>query len=924
MPKKRLEQSPFIKCVPSADFNILISGLFRLGVGYFTEPTGVGDLSAGVSEIIKAIKLKNVESTGAKAYRLLLYALNEASARVLLEDYRRNDDFVEQFSDKNIKGSISHALKEEDYYFDDTFLSTPAEHSLVGQYLEDFKIALQAAGADIRLLYSLEDKFKSYYIEAFHTHFSEKSLEFSELTNELENVTTAAYRREQEWKEYHAQLVSQVYEPIFEETFGLRQIYVPLNAYYHRKEEEQEIKVICRIEEELDKWLNASNKKDALRIITGDPGAGKSTIAKVWASKLAQDKRRVVYISLNQVRKSTRPEKVITEFFDKKTNRFKHNPYKLLGKDEHTPILFIFDGLDEWIAEGRKSVEAVKIFILEILHILDEANRGKIILRVLLLSRPIVVQENLRYFDQHCTIYHVLPLYITKDFDENTQNKELLKEDKRREWKALYSKFRNLHFNEQMLLRTKGELAEISAQPLLIYLLTVALNTAEHNIDAESINVNTIYETIINHVYERKYEGGRRYRPTEDLSKEQYFEIMENIACSAWRRGDERTTTQKAIDQQFKEQPKRIQKLWTKYISEDQSSRGVEALLSSFYFQKKDSTSEDALYEFSHKSFGEYLMARYVIRMIRKFSAIYRGDSDEAEDENIILEKWYKQFHYNGFEDYLMPYIRRELESEKETNNTTIQWQEDLTIWFQHLLKVDFTYSYNRKSFRIIKKEEGIMHYTLLNVLSHLAHVNSENLSIDSWEYSTYKGDLTYSFGFNRWLNTITPVGNKTFYSLSIKGSWLQCTFLMNYTFLNTKFSDTYWNNIIHQNVTFAGTSFKKTTLEQCEYRNSSFFFSNLKEAMIIDCKFNMSSFTHAYLNDTIFKNTSFNSTSFMETSLENTSFINVKFHGLPGATIQQFSKVKTLYGSTGLPAEIHRALQTKEYKHLWEKPENL
>ena len=41
---------------------------------------------------------------------------------------------------------------------------------------------------------------------------------------------------------------------------------------------------------------------------------------------------------------------------------FTHNPYELLKKEETTPLLIIFDGLDEWIGQGGSSVESVKAF----------------------------------------------------------------------------------------------------------------------------------------------------------------------------------------------------------------------------------------------------------------------------------------------------------------------------------------------------------------------------------------------------------------------------------------------------------------------------------------------------------------------------------------------------------------------------------
>ncbi len=926
MPKQTFKQAPPFKCLPSVDFNNLLSGLFRLAVAHFEPSSAVSNVSAGVSDLIKSIKLKEMESDGAKAYRLLLFALGEASAQVLLDDYSRNYDFKATFSYKDIKQVTEQAQNEEDFTFDDTFLSTPAEHPLVARFLENFQSLLEQSGANKRLLYGLEEKFKSYYIDAFHSEFSENYGQYSVLDSLLQNTTTPAYQREREWKEYRAQLIKQVYQPIFNEHFGLRQIYVPLNAYYHTEEgtgkEKQKKKVICRMEEELDEWMTQKAKRDTLRIITGDPGAGKSTIAKVWASKLAERGKRVIFISLNQVRKSTRPEEVIAEFINSKSHRFRHNPYDLLGKEETTPILFIFDGLDEWIAEGSKSVESVKLFIREALRLLKEANVNKVILRALLLSRPIAIQENLEQFEQDCRVYHVLPLYVTEKFSkDNTIKYELLEEDKRPIWKALYTKFNRLNFKETLLQKDKGEIAEISAQPLLIYLLTIALNAAEGEINEESINVNSIYADILNHVYEREYEDEQKHRQTEDLTKDQYFEIMENIACSAWRRGDERTTTQKAISQQFKEQPKKIQKLWDKYADEVKGSRGVEALLSSFYFQKKESVSEDALYEFSHKSFGEYLMARYVIRILRKLSAIYRGDTDEAEDENIILRKWYEQFHHNGFEMSLISHIVRELILERfKKNNKILVWQEDLTVWLDKFKNGLFIPEQSSKSFLDFRKEEGNTLFSMLSLLSMVAFVNQQTFSITGWGHINYKNDETYSSEFRNWLSKISYQGDKYLTNIKLSGSWMFCLYLSDYKFASGLLSDTIWELVRLDRVKFHKANLETSHFTTCLISDCHFNRTNLRDFTMTDCRVTHTDFKLADFRNSTIRNCHFSNVSLDLALLDNASFINVHFFKL-NVKKNQLSKVKTLYGSTGLPEDIHEALQAEKYKHLWEKP---
>ena len=78
---------------------------------------------------------------------------------------------------------------------------------------------------------------------------------------------------------------------LFSEAFGLRQIYIPLRAYYREKAnnlEQQETRVVVDLHETIKHWLQHFDVQDAIRIISGGPGSGKSTFSKILAADLAQ------------------------------------------------------------------------------------------------------------------------------------------------------------------------------------------------------------------------------------------------------------------------------------------------------------------------------------------------------------------------------------------------------------------------------------------------------------------------------------------------------------------------------------------------------------------------------------------------------------------------------------------------------------
>ena len=64
---------------------------------------------------------------------------------------------------------------------------------------------------------------------------------------------------------------------------------------------EEARRVVVDLVEYLDGWLQKGDKKDALRVICGGPGSGKTSATKVWAAELALSGHRVLYIPLHHL-----------------------------------------------------------------------------------------------------------------------------------------------------------------------------------------------------------------------------------------------------------------------------------------------------------------------------------------------------------------------------------------------------------------------------------------------------------------------------------------------------------------------------------------------------------------------------------------------------------------------------------------------
>src|SRR6185312_5420363 len=97
---------------------------------------------------------------------------------------------------------------------------------------------------------------------------------------------------------------------------SLSQIFVPLSAYYSKERPRTEMEgnvvrderqkrrhVVIDLHEELKRWVDSADPQDAIRVISGGPGSGKSSFARVFASGIAQghSKIKVLFVPLHLI-----------------------------------------------------------------------------------------------------------------------------------------------------------------------------------------------------------------------------------------------------------------------------------------------------------------------------------------------------------------------------------------------------------------------------------------------------------------------------------------------------------------------------------------------------------------------------------------------------------------------------------------------
>ena len=155
--------------------------------------------------------------------------------------------------------------------------------------------------------------------------------------------------------------------------------------------------MVVDLEAELRRWLDQTDKDDAIRIVCGGPGSGKSSSARHLAAALAREGRlRLVFIPLHRFELGTDLATAVGRF----VTRSRLLPYNPLDPQQGEPmLLLVFDGLDELAMQGRTGQEAAADFVAQLQRTLRTANTQALHLKALVCGRELVVEQNRREFE---------------------------------------------------------------------------------------------------------------------------------------------------------------------------------------------------------------------------------------------------------------------------------------------------------------------------------------------------------------------------------------------------------------------------------------------------------------------------------------------------------------------------------------------
>lgn len=423
-------------------------------------------------------------------------------------------------------------------------------------------------------------------------------------------------------------------------------------AYFrdHKKSIVRRLQV-GRLHEEAKVWLDLKDSNDAIRVVAGGPGSGKSTFARALAIRsIDQHDYDVLFVPLQDIPPTGSFEQRIEALYHTRSELgFDRvdSPLKWLGRARPDgqaplkPILLICDGLDEIAPpDTREAVNATLEFINALSSWISARNSGGCFAKCVILGRDGAAEEAFRKLniDSEKLLYvgGLRPLSSRDDWKSHNLDKTLDDPsnmsggDQRVEYWAKWARFFGLDENKipaalQPSAESEAALQELTAEPLLLYLL---LWTGYLDIKWREAaeNRNVVYQEIFNRIYRRDWGHLQRTRSsanrvvgghttTADLTPEEFMALQEALGLAAWPSGG-RIVSKTSFERTIKY-----------YLSEDQyddfkNNEGISLKSVALHSYTRSSESEESGYEFVHKSLGEYLIGRALVELNLKALAL--------------------------------------------------------------------------------------------------------------------------------------------------------------------------------------------------------------------------------------------------------------------------------------------------------------
>ena len=436
------------------------------------------------------------------------------------------------------------------------------------------------------------------------------------------------------WRAHRRGLVGWPHDPannrLFGEAFPIADLYVPLRGYevldpdgsgYDHDvpdpagaQGQRKPAWHFDLTERSVEWFRTAKKHNSMALVSGGPGSGKSTFARMFAARIAvRPNWRVLYVPLHEVKDARTWDQALATLAE-----IADLPHGLAADLADGPrrTFAVLEGIDEMQTLGHGVSVSMALFDNLATRLATDR------LRVLALGRDIGVDAIRPKLGAIApTRLHVVPLVCDEDLRNRFEwESEVPGFDLRPDWWARYRRaLPGSAAPDVMSADVLKRLPDLTASPVLNALLGLMVDgwdAAEDGpLDLAEMDRARLYDRVIRGVHKRAWglPEGALLNTLRDPAR--FLRFLEAVALAAFR--DSTRTASFAPVQAALDDPEVAAELerLLRHQGGLAEPRGdlPDLAMMAFHFRLA-SVAGEARFEFTHKSFADYLLARRIVR----------------------------------------------------------------------------------------------------------------------------------------------------------------------------------------------------------------------------------------------------------------------------------------------------------------------
>jgi uncharacterized protein YjbI with pentapeptide repeats len=522
-------------------------------------------------------------------------------------------------------------------------------------------------------------------------------------------------------------------------------------------------------------------------------------------------------------------------------------------------------------------LEIAKMLVDDLIKLVDRLDRDGWEPRIIITGRDLLIQANERSFGEEGQVLILQPYRLELDSEEIEYQgkKALLEAPQLEQWWKTYLALKPGALPIPAFL-SHGTFKELVEQPLLNFLMALTYLRGEADF-GENANINNVYFDLMARVLDRPWGKHTHLKWTI----EEFLEVMEEVATSAWHtRGDVRITSMSSV----RKHCERNEKVHARILAlESNPDAGYMRLMAAFYFRQDGDAVVDKTFEFTHKSFGEYLVARRIVTLARR---IQKGLSNpEFYSIDQAKQEWLTICGEEEITEYIWPFLQRQVALEyQEKKEEAAKIQSTLSDLFSDFINKGF-------------EPKGLT--TNLDIIRASRNAESSLLLTISAFADSSKGCSTFRLKGSSHISEVVSRSITAGNSVFLKGlrniefpnytrfGW---SFLAQADFQNSRLYGAYFEGSKLTGANFSDANVEFAIFSLADLEGSRFYRANLSRSSFDDCyasgalfrlaNLENSSFIRAGISDTIFTGANLSHSDLRYAFLDRSDFSSVSFIG--------------------------------------------